>query len=187
MTGFLLYVIALRFNVTEMMPVSMSRLFDCMDEGCIMIGSARRVAVINDACTAILPRADRSILGKYSETVFIIYPELVWAMDAPLVPRKDIELPTGQFLEVTVKEVQVTRWARRIMIKDLTERRRMDEDLRRANAPLQMMSRLAKHDIINIVAAIHCFASLIELRADDDKMAHTAQRTRQAAENVQRI
>lgn len=68
---------------------------------------------------------------------------------------------------------------------DITERKKAEEALRRANRQLALLSGITRHDILNQVSVARGFLQLAEMMADDNEVARYLQKVDAAVTTIQ--
>jgi PAS domain S-box-containing protein len=155
-----------------------------------------RIIYANDALAAMLEVPMADLLGQN------LWSLLPGGVRESLLPgpgseidegasRKEIKLPLEEgerVFDFTVTPV----WRERRMYgflyiaRDVTMRRREEEELRLANSKLAMMQELTRHDLRNQVSALTGYLDMCEKHTKEDCTLRYVERSRKAVENMDR-
>lgn len=162
------------------------RIFDAVSEGLLITDESGRILQANPAMTRIAGRALEELIDEP-------LPSLLRDANLPETPTEPglfdpavLIRPDGAEREI---EIDVTRFApnRRVhIIRDVTERRLLEEQLRIAQK-MEALGRLAggvAHDFNNVLTAISGYADLLRDRVTDGEMRAEVDEIRNAAERA---
>lgn len=131
-----------RFQLLDLVPVARDALIETMTDGMLVLDEQNRVVDFNPAAQNLLRTLTKIRLGQHVEEVFSSLPE--WETDLQDMRATSIDIALTDadhsYLELTISRVsdrqnRYTGWL--IVMRDVTERRRAEEGIQRANERLR--------------------------------------------------
>jgi diguanylate cyclase (GGDEF)-like protein/PAS domain S-box-containing protein len=140
-----------RFRLLTLVPVARDTLIETMTDGMLVLDDQNQVVDFNPAAQHLLRTLAKIELGQDVEEVFSAIPE--WEADLKDTRGTSIEIALTdeehKYLEFTISPVSDRRnryTGRLIIMRDVTERRRAEEGIQRANERLR--AQLAEIEIL---------------------------------------
>ncbi len=178
-TGFLGTILVLfygsfRYELLDMTPLVLDSVIQTIKDGTLVIDNRRQIIYSNPAVEELLGLESKAISGKMLADVVPMIHELV---DAGTV-KKELTFP-GSFGDRIV-DIVITKIVNHgqeqsgtlILLKDVTEERKNQRELKTANSKLNLMSSITRHDIMNQLMVIHGYGELIASKRRDDEELH---------------
>ena len=137
--GVTVYIYSLRYGIFDLAPASQKKILDDIEDIIAVVDNQGKVTNINQQCEVFTGRKKREVLGKSISGLFSFTQDsdLERASDGTMKHPKEITSPNGQSFEVTVTEFNYghpNKVGRMIVLHDLTERKELEEAMRRAEA-----------------------------------------------------
>lgn len=135
----LLAVAVQRLHLTEVMPVALERVFESLEDGILVLDINDRVLDSNQAARSLLGLARRPIVAMALDD---LVPELADVLPGEGRIEFDRESPS-RVLDVRVmplEGISEQRLGRVVVFRDVTERRRMEDELARQRQELELMA-----------------------------------------------
>jgi len=163
----------------EVAPIARRTLIENMDDAVVALDTEGRVVDANQRTHAIFD-IDGDPIGQQAGKVFAAYPELVKKFDASVSTEDELSMQQdGQtrYYDLSISPVYsesavtlTTRSAgqllgRLVVLRDVTERRRREEDLTLLK---QVLARTLRHNIRNDLTAVKGFTEVLDDRTDGD-------------------
>jgi signal transduction histidine kinase/CheY-like chemotaxis protein len=163
-TALIAAVAVFRYGVLEPIPTLRDARIGVIGDGLLILDASHRIADLNRAAETILGLSRARAAGEPIETVL---PE--WPATIDVDVRQDVTLPGlegERTYDVRVTPIhahgRLTGYV--VLFRDVTERRRLEEELRQAQR-MEAVGKLAggvAHDFNNLLTAIIGFAALAE-------------------------
>jgi diguanylate cyclase (GGDEF)-like protein len=130
-----------RFRLLDLMPVARDALIETMAEGMLVLDEHGRIVDLNPAAQRLLSVPRPPSIGHAAQVEFAAWPDLASALRGSPEGRVEIASngATGGYLEVSVTPLPGRRGkfaGRLIVLRDITQRRKAEEELQRANERL---------------------------------------------------
>jgi len=132
----------LRFQLLDLVPVARDMLIEVMPDGMLVLDEFNRVVDINPAAKKLFKVNEAPCIGRPAAALFRNWPELLRIFDEHIVGRSEIIMDEldRKHAELDIKKV-VDRHGRSsgrvVTIRDISERKRAEEDSRTANERLR--------------------------------------------------
>jgi signal transduction histidine kinase/CheY-like chemotaxis protein/HPt (histidine-containing phosphotransfer) domain-containing protein len=151
-----------RFGFLDLVPVARDAVLEGMGEGVVVLDANGRIVDLNPAAERILETSTREAVGRPAAALLPgLPPGGAGAEEAPHDLQRGTERGAGQY-EIRVAPLTVRGGApggRLVTLRDVRERRRAEEALRRQNAylaalhetTLDLMNRLQQSDLLEAV------------------------------------
>jgi len=182
-------------------PNCLSAILDTSPDGVVVVGRDRRITYINPAAEQMLDHAKEEIVGQPVD-LYVRRSECLDQIAAALRPNRpvlghDIQLrrQDGTVICVSVSASLLrlrdgTDMGAVAYLRDVTERRRTEEDLARSNAQLEHYVDAVSHDLRSPLVSLLGFSRL--LREDygarlEDKGRHFLDRIEQAGRTMESL
>jgi signal transduction histidine kinase len=161
----------LRGRVFSLAPVARATLIENLEERLVVLDANDLVVDFNRAAGAALGATPEKAMGKPAELVLAPWPEVVAQLRKNTTNKAEVQI-AGLTYELTVHAVSdnpADRRARILMLRDVTQRRRDEEDLRRAKeaaeAATEAKSRFLAtmtHEVRTPMNSVLGFAQLLQ-------------------------
>ena len=161
----------LRGRFFTLAPVARATLIENLEERLVVLDAAGRVVDLNRAAAVALGVAPEAATGRAAESVLAPWPEVAARLGTGAAGKADVRIGEAAF-ELTIHLVADRRnrpLARILSLRDVTQRRRDEEDLRRAKeaaeAAGEAKSRFlatVSHEIRTPLNQVLGFAQLME-------------------------
>lgn len=184
-TGIVLAVGILRYQLFSAVPVAYSRVFATMRDGVIVVDRKNCVIDINPAAERITGFTSPAAVGQ---NITELIPLLKAVADLPA--REDgerrIELPLSYNGIPRYFDVLLTPMAERggssgylYLFRDVTERKQAELALARANRNISLLTSITRHDLNNKLMAVRSYIDLIrEISTDPAQLEYLEQEDR---------
>jgi len=137
-----------RYRLFDLVPVARASVVENMGEGYVLLDESGDVVDLNAAARSLLDGEDGRLIGRDAREVF--------GADLGVLDRFAGETTTetietdGRYLELTVSTVEADRVAGCLVaVRDVTERKRRELELRRTNERLDRFASFVSHDLRN--------------------------------------
>ena len=189
LTGLLLAIGILRYQLFSSVPVAYSRVFSTMGDGVFIVSRKNRVLDLNPVAEEIsgLTSADAigrdlgsviaelapvtletfSKSGKRHLEIRRTYPEIPRYFDVLITPMPEGLVSAGAYL---------------CLFRDITDRKQAELALSEANKKISLLSNITRHDLTNKIVAVHSYLELIRELATNPQQSEYIDRQEQALE-----
>jgi signal transduction histidine kinase len=157
----------LRGRFFNLAPVARATLIENLEERLVVLDAADRVVDLNRAAGAALGVTPEKAMDKPAELVLAPWPEVVAHLRNGTSDKAEVQI-AGLTYELTLLVVGDRRnhpRARILMLRDVTRRRRDEEDLRRAKEAAEAKSRFLatmSHEVRTPMNSVLGFAQLLQ-------------------------
>ncbi len=163
MSGTILFWGLYRYRILEVKPVARDEVIDNIADSLVVVSTDNRLIDFNLNTERLLSTDGESSLGATLSEALPFGRELE-DMIARRESKGDVMLggttPTSFEASVVPVNVDGEEMARIVLLRDITERKNMEEALRTANARLSILSSVTRHDLRNKLTAIQGYAAL---------------------------
>jgi PAS domain S-box-containing protein len=148
-----IYLYSFKFGVFDLAPASKDKMLDVIQDNIITLDSRNRVTVLNQACKEYLGDQAKEIMGKMFPEVFSSLPYfrgLQYPDDIRNLPQEVTDNSNRSF-EVNVKEYKIGYSAsigNLIVLHELTERKKIEELMRKAEAQEKLAESERKYRMV---------------------------------------
>jgi PAS domain S-box-containing protein len=142
----------LRGRFFNLAPVARAMLIENLEESLVVLDEASHVVDLNRAATRLLGTTAEKALGKPAATVIARWPEIVAHLDHGDTAKTEVRL-AEKFFEMTLLPVADHHGrvqARILMLRDVTQRRRDEEELRRAKVAAEAADQAKSEFLANM-------------------------------------
>lgn len=141
-TGALFFFALFRLGLLDVMPVARYTLVEEMGDGVLVVDAQNRIVDINPAAERLLSVLGPAPIGKPAIELLDPWPEIQEHFRGEVESRQQITLPAAPHttLDLRISELRSSRdtlKGRLITMRDISDRVRIEEELRRANRRLQ--------------------------------------------------
>ena len=175
-TGFLGTTLVLlygsfRYELLDMTPLVLDSVIRTIEDGTLVLDTKGRIVYSNPAVEAMLDMTSKDISGKMLSDVFPAIQELVDTEAA----KSEITFPGAEADRIV--DIHLTKIVNHgaaqtgtlILLKDVTEERKNQRELKTVNSKLNLLSNITRHDILNQLVVIHGYGELIAAKRSDDE------------------
>jgi PAS domain S-box-containing protein len=162
-----------RYRILDVRPIARSEVVENMTDIVLVFDPSERLIDHNPAARSVLgPEVE--LLGTPLSEVFPFDRELTSKFKEGGTFRTEVSVGQGaerRTYEASVMPVTVGSEvrARMMIMRDITERKRIEEALRVANARLGLLSSITRHDLANKLTAIEGYVGLALREKEPDK------------------
>lgn len=139
LTGVIYAYTLYRYRLFDLVPVSRHTLLENMIEGVLVLDNEQRIADINSAAMGFLGLSADYCIGEDAAALLANRPQLIEYCDSRSETRGEIQL-LGRHMDVRavpLKEGANRRLGMLVVLRDITNHRLAEDQLREANARLQ--------------------------------------------------
>ncbi len=187
-TILVLFYGSFRYELLDMTPLVLDSVIRTIQDGTLVTDYKGQIVYSNPAVEQMLDLESKTISGKMLEDVVPSIHELVDAGTA----KKEMTFPSAQgdrIVDILVTKI-VNQGAEQtgtlVLLKDVTEERKNQRELKTANSKLNLLSSITRHDIMNQLVVIHGYGELIAAkRQDDAELTHIVDKIIASASAIQ--
>ena len=139
LTGVIYAYTLYRYRLFDLVPVSRHTLLENMIEGVLVLDNDQRIADINSAALRLLGLSTDACMGGYAPAMLGNWPQLLQYCDSRSETRGEVHI-LGRDLDVRAMPLQESSLGRHgllLVLRDITDHRMAEDQLRDANARLQ--------------------------------------------------
>ncbi len=155
LSGFVLLYASRRYELMRASPVTANTVVEHIDAGVVVLDREDRVTEINPSAVEVLGLEGESVVGRHASEVFGVYPGLYDRYADVNRASEEIGLDDGvkrRFFHVRVSpllDARDRRAGRLVLIHDITNQKRRQQELARQNDRLDQFASLVSHDLRN--------------------------------------
>ena len=167
LTGIILAIGILRYQLFSAVPVAYSRVFSTMGDGVVVADRKNRVLDLNPVAEQIAGMTSPDAIGR---NIAGVIPGLspVTAETFSKSAQSHIEIrrdTTGipRYFDVLVtpmREGVISDGAYLCLLRDITDRKKAELALSEANKKINLLANITRHDITNKITAMHSYLEL---------------------------
>ncbi len=159
-----------RYRILDVRPIARSEVVENMTDALLVIDLEGRLIDFNRATAALFNCPSKSAMGAPIASVFLFGKDLETTLDEKM-DRAEVTLGEGadrRIFEASIMPVEVRGElrARMVLLRDITERKRMEEALHAANARLGLLTSMTRHDLLNKLTVIDGYVALARQESD---------------------
>ena len=164
----------LRFRFLDIVPVARDAVIEGMGDGVIVLDVQNRIVDLNPAAQRIIGRAASEAIGQPAAQVLSGRPDLVERYRDVREAHAEIVLGEGEaqrYYDLSISPLHDRRGSltgRLVVLRDIAERKRVEEGLRLRAVQLQVAAEVARvaTSVLNLDQLLHQVAILIGERFD---------------------
>ena len=173
LTGIILAIGILRYQLFSAVPVAYSRVFSAMGDGVVVVNRKNRVLDLNPVAEEIAGFTSTDAIGHELGAVI---PELVPVTEASFSKKDQCRIEIRRtkkgprYFDVLItpmSEGLVADGAYLCLLRDITDRKQAELALSEANKKISLLTNITRHDITNKIVAVHSYLELIRELATD--------------------
>ncbi|MDW5562057.1 MAG: histidine kinase N-terminal 7TM domain-containing protein [Methanomassiliicoccus sp.] len=174
------------YQLLDVRPIARGEVVESMPDAMLIIDLNGRLVDVNPSAEPLLIFPSNKAFGLPVELTFCAGADLKTLLDRG-APRGELTVGNGserRVFDVSIMSIRVRSEmrARMILLRDITDRQNAEEALRAANARLDILSSLTRHDLLNRLAVIDGYVSL-GLKSDDlEKIRIYLEKTERSSE-----
>jgi PAS domain S-box-containing protein len=145
-----------RFRLLDVVPVARDTIIESMSDGVVVLDAEDRIVDLNPVAEGILTCVASEGIGRPAQQVLSRWPDLVERYRSLAKTRTEIAVGEGvvrRYFDLRVSPLRDRRrrlTGRLIVLRDVTARREMEEELQRAKEAAEAANR-AKDEFISVV------------------------------------
>ena len=178
LTGIILAIGILRYQLFSAVPVAYSRVFSTMGDGVLVVNRKNRVLDLNPAAEEITGLTSPDLIGQ---SLGDIIPELAPVTEESFSKKRESHIEirrdtkSPRYFDVLVtpmREGIISDGAYLCLLRDITDRKLAELALTEVNKKISLLTNITRHDITNKIVAVHSYLELIrELATDPQQIA----------------
>jgi signal transduction histidine kinase len=190
LTGSIMFWGLYRYRILDVKPVAREEVIDNMSDALVVVDTDDRLIDYNSITAKLLVGKEGKAIGSpLSEA--LPFGQQLEDMISRRENKGDITLNgekvTSYEASIMPVSVQGQDLARIIMLRDITDRKLMEEELRTANARLSILSSITRHDLGNKLTAIEGYTILARETKDRAQLDEYLTRLRQVCASANQL
>jgi signal transduction histidine kinase len=190
LSGIIMFWGLFRYRILDVKPVAREEVIDNMSDALVVVGTDDRLIDYNSITAKLLVGREGKAIGSPLSEVLPFGKQLE-DMISRGETKGDIttngEMVTSYEASIVPVSVQGQDLARIIMLRDITDRKLMEEELRTANARLSILSSITRHDLGNKLTAIEGYTILARETKDRAQLEEYLARLRQVCASANQL
>jgi len=187
-TGVMLSIGLLRYQILDLVPIARSTVVDNIDEGYLVLDTQDSIVDVNETATDIIGRDKDDAVGETFQTIFADFPSVLDRFEDAQDLREQIEIEQDgeqRFYDVDVSPIYDDRGrytGRVVLFRDVTtqeerkqqleaQKRQLEDQktkLEQQNERLEDFASIVSHDLRNPINVVKSRIELVEHRYDID-------------------
>jgi PAS domain S-box-containing protein len=154
-----------RYRFLNLTPMAFEQVIHYMSDALIVIDLESRVVDLNPAAERLLGVTKEQVIGSRLDQAESSYRAFVQAFDSMIEAHVELAAKSsGQFFDVHISPVfqRKTLAGRTIMIRNITDRKRAEQERERLINDLESYSHTVAHDVKNPLSTIVGYAQMLE-------------------------
>ncbi|QSW99398.1 histidine kinase N-terminal 7TM domain-containing protein [Haloterrigena alkaliphila] len=186
-----LYAIAIvRYRLADITPIARDRVLDTVTDGIFVVDDRDRVIDANPVGRALLTDVDESPIGAGVDSLFADWPELQEEYQSltatPEMAERELAVD-GEYFLVRMTPIDDGRdrhlgWL--FVVRDITERKRREEQLERQNERLEQFADLVSHDLRNPLTVADGYLEMARETDDDEEYLEEVAQAHERMETI---
>ncbi|MCD4684668.1 MAG: PAS domain S-box protein [Anaerolineae bacterium] len=167
-TGLLLAWNMFGFQFLDLMPIARDCVIESMNDIVIVLDTAHRIVDLNPAAEAIVGARPADVVGQSATEVFAVQPDLLQRYLDAAETHDEIVVGTGAARRTfdlrisTLYRRQHRPMGRLIVLRDITARKRAEEERERLIVELDAYAHTVAHDLKNPLAVFVGFTEVLQ-------------------------
>lgn len=161
-----------RYRMLDVRPIARGEVVEQMTDAFLVVAPDGKLVDHNQAAEGLLLPLERDAVGGGMTEVLPFGKDLMGIIaGGGTVGDVEVHGDGARYFEARVVPIAMKDQdiAHVVLLRDMTERRGMEEELRTANHRLGLMSTLTRHDLMNKLTAINGFSVLARYTQDPEK------------------
>jgi signal transduction histidine kinase len=170
-TILVLFYGSFRYELLDMTPLVLDSVIRTIEDGTLVLDNKGQIVYSNPAAEDLLDLKSKMISGRMLSDVSPTIHDLVEAGMA----KEEVTFPKtseDMIVDIHITKIvnpQAIETGTLILLKDVTQERKNQRELKTANSKLNLLSSITRHDIMNQLVVIHGYGQLIAAKRHDDK------------------
>jgi PAS domain S-box-containing protein len=169
-TTLVLFYGSFRYELLDMTPLVLDSVIQTIQDGTLVLDNKGQIVYSNPAVEDMLNLESRAISGRSLADVVPDIHEMVSSGTA----KREMNFSGNRDRIVDILVTKIVNHGEEqsgtlILLKDVTEERKNQRELKTANSKLNLMSSITRHDIMNQLVVIHGYGELIASKRGDDE------------------
>jgi signal transduction histidine kinase len=189
-TGVLIAWGILRFHFLDIVPIAYNVLFSSMSEAVVVIDTRNRIIDLNPSARTLLNIAT-AVIGKKIEDILKAWPDISSGISPASFLELEITLHAPErwaSVHVSPFHDSLNRFSGRLIImQDITERKHVEEDLKRYSEHLKIINRILRHDVINYLAGVDSALMLYGKTKEENLLQEASSRVIKSVDLIRKM
>ncbi|RPJ77927.1 MAG: PAS domain S-box protein [Alphaproteobacteria bacterium] len=165
-TGLIFFWGIIEHEFLNIIPIARESVIESMNDGYIVVDFTNSIVDINESALKLAGKARKEVVGRKLNEAFGEKMELYFKDANEGNFGKEISLESGletKFFNLSISSLTArdNMQGKLVIIHDITEIYRYQDDLKQANKKINLMSNITRHDILNQVNVLSGYTALI--------------------------
>jgi PAS domain S-box-containing protein len=165
-TGLIFFWGIIEHEFLNIIPIARESVIESMNDGYIVVDFTNSIIDINESALKLAGKEKKEVIGRNLNEIFGEEMELFLKDNIGGNIGKEISLKNGQetkFFNLSISPLTTREniQGKLVIIHDVTEICRFQDDLKQANKKINLMSNITRHDILNQVNVLSGYTTLI--------------------------
>ncbi|KAA3655893.1 MAG: PAS domain-containing protein, partial [Chloroflexi bacterium] len=196
LSGILLMVALFQFRFLDLTPIARNTLIDNMDDAMIVLDTQNRIVDLNHKMQALLGVQNKDAIGQGSDLILAKFGDQPAMLGAETAVSQEIAFEQNEstvYYDLSVSHVRNSGdniKGRLIVLRDITARVHLENEMRLQNEELKAFSQMVAHDLkspLGVVVGMSELLSSVTAIADDPTIHNYAEIIHQMAQKMDNI